>query len=156
MLRRILRDVEGEVAKSRVMVALRDQESAQGLVTLACQLANGMDAELVALHVVEVPMVTPLEADDAVLDHPGKEILARAKQVAKRLSRKLETRLLRARDVGEAVIGEVKEQEIDLLVVGHRRPHPPLAELLLGSTAQYVAHRAPCRVIVQIPPLPHR
>ena len=144
------------MAKPKVMVALRDAESVESLVTLACQLASGMDAELVALHVVEVPMVTPIEADNEVLDHPGKEILAQAQRVAERFSKKVTTQLLRARQAGEAIAGEAGDQGVQLLVMGHHKPHPhPLGELLLGSTVQYVAHHAPCRVIVQIPP-PHR
>ncbi len=140
------------MAKPRVIVALRDAESVEPLVSLACQLSSGMDAELVALHVVEVPRVTPLEAD-GTLDHPGKEILASAEAVAKRFSRTISTQLLRAREVGEAIAGEARDQGAELLVMGHHKPHPHrLGELLLGSTVQYVAHHAPCRVVIQIPP----
>lgn len=141
------------MAKPKVMVALRDMESEESLVTLACQLANGMGAELMALHVAEVPLATPIEADDEVLDHPGTEILAQAERVAERFSRKISTDLLHARQAGEAIAGEAKEQGVELLVMGHHKPHlHPLAEILLGSTVQYVAYHAPCRIIVQIPP----
>lgn len=142
------------MGKPKVMVALRDAESVEALVTLACQVSNGMDAELVGLHVVEVPLATPLEADDEVLDHPGKEILSRAQRFAERFSKKISTQLLRARQAGEAIVGELQEQGVDLLIMGYHRPHT-LGEVLLGSTVQYVAHHAPCRVLVQIPP-PHR
>jgi nucleotide-binding universal stress UspA family protein len=122
-------------------------------MTLAIHLSTGMDAELVALHVVEVPLATPLEAEDEVLDHEGKMILAAATRVAERSSRKTSTELLRARKAGEAIVGEAREGGAELLVMGHRRPHlHALGELLLGSTVQYVAHHAPCRVIVEIPP----
>ena len=145
------------MSKPIVMVALRDAESVESLVTLACQLSQGMDAELMALHVVEVPAATPLEADNEILDHPGKEILTRAQQVAEGFSRKITARLLRARDVGEAIVGEAGDQGVELLVMGHHKPHPhPLGDFLLGSTARYVAHHAPCRVIVQVPPPPGR
>jgi nucleotide-binding universal stress UspA family protein len=144
------------VAKPKVMVALRDAASVESLVTLACQMAEGMGAELTALHVVEVPMATPIEADDEVLDRPGKEILAQAQRIASEaFSRKITAQLLRARQAGEALVGEVKEQGIDLLVMGYHQPHT-LGEILLGSTVQYVARHAPCRVVVQIPPLRHR
>lgn len=140
------------MAKSKIIVALRDAESVESLVTLACQLSSGMDAELTALHVVEVPLATPLDGPE-VLDHPGKEILASAEKVGDRFSRKITAQLLRAREAGEAIAGEAKDQHADLLIVGHRKPHPhPLGELLLGSTVQYVAHHAPCRVLIQIPP----
>ena len=144
------------MAKPKVMVAVRDPGSVESLVILACQLAHGMDADVTALHVVEVPPVTPLEAQDEVLDHPGKELLAQAKRVAEGFSMRLSTDLLRAREVGEAIVGEAKEQGVELLVIGHHKPHTHmLSETLLGCTARYVAHHAPCRIIVQIPPPQH-
>jgi nucleotide-binding universal stress UspA family protein len=106
-----------------------------------------------ALHVVEVPMATPIEADDDVLDHPGKEILDHARKYAvQEFSRPTETRLLRARQAGEAIVGEAQERGIDCLVMGHRRLSV-LGEILLGSTVQYVARHAPFRIVVEIPPL---
>ena len=141
------------MAKPIVIVALRDQESVESLMTLAIQLADGMNAELVALHVVEVPLATPLEAEDEVLDREGKKILAAATQVAERLSKKISTELLRAREVGEAIAGEAKDRGAELLIMAHQRSLPhTLGNLLLGSTVQYVAHHAPCRLIIQIPP----
>ncbi len=138
------------MAKPKVMVGLRDAESAESLVTLACQVSSGMEAELVALHVVEVPMATPLEAFDKALDHQGKELLSHAQRFAsERCSRKISTRLLHARQTGEAIVGELREQGFDLLVMGYHRPHK-LGEILLGSTVQYVARHAPCRVVVDI------
>ena len=140
------------MAKPILMVALRDLESAEGLMTLAIPLAKSMNAQLVALHVVEVPAATPLDAQEEVLDHAGKQILEAATRQAERASVKLSTLLLRAREVGEAIVGEAKDQGVELLIVGHRGAHPTaLGELLLGSTAHYVARHAPCRVIIQIP-----
>jgi len=139
--------------RPKVMVALRDPESVESLMTLAVYLSGGMDAELVCLHVIEVPLATPLEAEDEILDHPGKEILAAATRVAERFSKKLSAGLLRAREAGEAIVGEAKDRGVQLLIVGHRGPHPSaLGELLLGGTVHYVAHHAPCRVLIHIPP----
>jgi nucleotide-binding universal stress UspA family protein len=146
-------ELEDAMAKPKVMVALRDPGSVESLVILACQLADGMDADLTALHVVEVPLATPIEAADDVLDHPGEELLAQAKRVAERFSVPFATDLLRARDVGEAIVGEAKERGVELLVMGHHKPHPHnLSEMVLGGIVRYVAHHAPCRIIVQIPP----
>jgi nucleotide-binding universal stress UspA family protein len=145
------------MGKPKVMVALCDLGSVESLVTLACQLCNGMDADLIALHIVIVPLLTPLEAPDDVLDHPGRELLARAQAVAERYSKRLATQLLRAREVHEAIVGVAKEQGVDLLVLGHHKPDiHTLADTLMGGTVRYVAHHAPCRVIVQIPPPQHR
>ena len=140
------------MSKPKVMVAVRDGVSVESLVTLACQLSQGMNAELTALHVVEVPLLTPLEAPEEIIDRPGKELLAQAKRVAEKSSQPISTELLRAREVGEAIVGVAQEQNVDLLVMGHHKPHShPLSETLLGGIVRYVAHHAPCRVIVQIP-----
>ena len=138
--------------KPKVMVAVRDSTSVESLVALACQLSQGMDAYLTALHVVEVPALTPLDAPEEAIDHAGKELLAQAKRVAEKFSRPLSIELLRAREAGEAIVGVAKEQGVELLVMGHHKPHShTLSETLLGGIVRYVAHHAPCRVIVQIP-----
>jgi len=135
----------------KVMVALRDIESVDSLIQLACRLSKGMECQFIALHVVEVTPSLPLDAEAEVLDQPGKEILARARDIAaKCLCAEITTRLVRARNAGEAIVGEASDGHIDLLVMGHRRKSP-LGEILLGSTAQHVARHASCRVIVQIP-----
>ena len=142
------------MSKPTVMVALKDTASVDTLVRLACKLAQGMQAELVALHIIEVSPGLPLDADGDVLDHPGKEILASARQVALDCcGTEISTQLVRARHAGEAVVGEAKDRGVELLVVGYHHVGR-VEQILLGSTAQYVARHAPCRVIVQIPPLP--
>jgi nucleotide-binding universal stress UspA family protein len=145
------------MGKPKVMVVVRSDSSVESLVALACQLAHGMDADLTALHVAVVPLVTPLDVPDETIDHAGKEVLAHAKRVAEKFSRPLSTELLRAREVGEAIAGVAKEEGVDLLVMGHHRPHAhTLSETLLGGTVRYLSHHAPCRVIVQIPAPEHK
>ena len=145
------------MSKARVMVALHDSASVESLVNLACHLSQTMDADLVALYVVELPPVTPLDALDESIDRSGKELLAQAARMAGKLSMSLSHVLLRAREAGEAIVGAAKERGADLLIIGHHKPHPhPVGETLLGGVVQYVAHHAPCRVIVQIPAPEHR
>jgi len=144
------------MGKPKVMVAVRNEASLESLVSLACQLSRGMGADLLALHVVEVPLATPLDAQEETIDHPGKDLLLQAQRVAEKFSQPLSTELLRAREVGEAIVGVAKEQGVDLLVMGHHKPHThALGEALLGGSVRYVAHHAPCRVIVQIPAPQH-
>jgi nucleotide-binding universal stress UspA family protein len=137
---------------TKVLVALLDAESMESLVRLACEVAKGMDAELVALHVVEVPAATPISAEDEVLDQAGKALLAQAKRLAgERFSLNVATRLLRARQTGQAIVAEANDLGVHTLVMGHRR-RPAVGELLLGSTARYAWHNAPCRIIIEVPP----
>ncbi len=134
----------------KIMVALRYPETLDSLMTLACQMAEGTQGELVALHVVEVPAATPIDADDAELDRQGNELLARAKRFAQeRFSKKITARLLRARRAGEAIVGQAKEEGVGTLILSYHR-RSALGEILLGSSVQYALHHTPCRVLVEV------
>ena len=140
------------MAKPKVMVALRDSVSVEGLTALACELAQGMGADLMALHVVEVPLLTPLDVMDESLDRHGKEVLAQAKRVAEEYATTISTELMRAREVDEAIVGVAGEKGVDLLVIGQHKPRAhALGEPVLGRVGRYAVHHAPCRVIIQIP-----
>lgn len=140
--------------KQKVMVALKTMESVGGLMDLACRVARGMDAKLIAVHVAKVPVGLDLSAESAVLDRPGKELLACARKVACKEFGKISTQLIRARQAAETIVSEAEEQDVDLLILGYQHKNP-VVEVLMGSTAQYVARHSPCRVIVEIPAVPH-
>lgn len=145
------------MSKPKVMVALRDKASIASLMEVACQLTHAMGAELIALHVAVVPILTPIEVADETLDHPGMEVLAEAKRAAEKFATPLSTELLRAREAGEAIVGVAKDKGIDLLVIGHHKPHAhALGDALVGGIARHAIHHAPCRVILQIPAPAHQ
>lgn len=138
--------------KQKVMVALKNIESVPSLMDLACRVAKGMQAELIALHVVEVPDALDLSAESPILDQAGKQLLDRARQVACREHGEPSMYLLRARETAKTIVSEAEEQDVDLIILGYH-PKNPLADILLGSTAQYVARHAHCRVIFEVPSL---
>ena len=140
------------MGKPKVMVAIRDAGHVDSLVELGCQMSNGLDGDLTALHVVEVGPGLPLDAAAEVLDRMGKAILSRASQVASgKFHKEVTARLVRGREAGISIVAEAKDQGADLLVLGYH-PKTSLSTWLLGSTVEYVARHAPCRVIVQILP----
>lgn len=150
--RRLRRRKEQAMEKPKVMVALRDTETAGSLTKLACQMASLAGTNVVALHVIEVPPGLPIDVMDPIFEKPGQQVLSLARQIASNnFSMHISTKLLKARNAGEAIVGEAAEEEIDLLVIGYHHNHG-LAETLLGSTVQHVTHHAPCRVLVQVPP----
>lgn len=137
--------------KPKVMVALRDSETAGSLTKLACQMAHLAGTNVLAMHVIEVPPGLPIDVEDPIFEKPGQQTLSLARQVASNnFSMRIATKLLKARNAGEAIVGEAREQGIELLIIGYRHDHG-LAETLLGSTVQYVTHHAPCKVLVQVP-----
>jgi basic amino acid/polyamine antiporter, APA family len=137
--------------KPKVMVALRDTNTAGSLTKLACQMASLAGTNVIALHVIEVPPGLPIDVIDSVFERPGEQVLSRARQIASNnFSMHISTKLLKARNAGEAIVGEAINEGIELLVIGYHHNHG-LAETLLGSTVQHVTHHAPCRVLVQVP-----
>jgi nucleotide-binding universal stress UspA family protein len=142
---------ESNMAKTKVMVAVRDSSSAEESTPLGCQLAAWTGGELIALHVVQVPWATPLDLAEGLIDKEGRQILAQATcAAAGKVPGGFSTRLVRARNTGEAIVLEEREQGVALLVPRHHRNHE-LSEFFFGSTMRYVAHHAPCKVIVLIP-----
>jgi len=141
------------MSQTKIMVALQDREHVTGLVTLACEMARGSGADVIALHVVEVGLGLPLDADDAALDRPGQRLLELARQAAsQKCVKEISTRLVRAREAGPAIIREAEDQAADLIILGYRRKKSYVAKALLGSAVEYVTEHAPCRVIVQTVP----
>lgn len=138
--------------KPKVMVALRDTETAGSLTKLACQMANLTGTNVMALHVIEMLPGLPIDVEDADFERPGTQVLSLARRVASNnFSMRISTKLLKAKNVGEAIVGEAAEQDVELLVIGYHQDHG-LVESLLGPTVQHVIHHAPCRVLMQIPP----
>lgn len=150
--RRLKRRKEQAMEKPKVMVALRDTETAGSLTELACQMASLAGTTVIALHVIEVPPGLPIDVVDPIFEQPGQQVLSLARQVASNnFSMRISTKLLKARSAGEAIVGEATDEGIELLIIGYHHNHG-LAETLLGSTVQHVTHHAPCRVLVQVPP----
>lgn len=133
-----------------VIVALRDKQSLGSLLDLACRMAKTMNASIVAVHVVEVPVTLDLGAQSDELDSAGRAILQEAQRQAAKSFGVISTELIRARHAGKAIVDEAKQHGSDLLVLGYCHKNP-ISEVLLGSTAQYVMRHGPCRVIVEVP-----
>lgn len=139
--------------KQRIMVALQDRKHINSLVKLACRMAEGTQAEVVAVHIVEVGPGLPLDVDSDVLDRDGKELLEQAQQFAmSHCAKQIGTLLVRGRQPGPAIVCEAEDQGVDLLILGCRQKKPYLAKALLGSTMEYVITNAPCRVFVEVIP----
>jgi len=133
-----------------VVVALRDKQSLESLMDLAFRMAKTMEASIVAIHVVEVPVTLDLSAESNELDSVGRAVLEEAREKAQESFGTISIELIRARHAGRAIVDEATQHCADLLVLGYCHKNP-ISEVLLGSTAQYVMRHAPCRVIVEVP-----
>lgn len=134
----------------RILVGLKTLDSTDGLVDLACRMgARGASLQLV--HVIELPDVTPLDAEVPELDAAAAKILAKAKRIARAGKMKASTLVLRAHDTASALLDEMREKKIELAVLGYHHRHT-LGEIILGTTARHLANKAPCHIVLNIPP----
>jgi nucleotide-binding universal stress UspA family protein len=136
----------------RLLVALKTLDHAIELTDYACRL-GAPGASVLLVHILELPQPTPLDVDVPDLDAAAEKILRTAERIVRRAGMKSARRLLRAHNAGPALLEEIKERKIEMAVLGyhHRRS---LGEILLGTTAQHIARRAPCHILMSIPPRP--
>lgn len=115
-------------------------------IQVACELAVGRGAEVVALHVIEIPATLPLDTflPDRLAEADG--ALKRAQAVGRDLDVAVSTRLLQARSAGQAIVDLANEKKFDLVVMGSSFRWG--ASAWLGATAEYVLRNAHCRVLV--------
>src|SRR5690606_13507764 len=102
----------------RAVLALSGGPSDAAIVRLAAEYARNTQAELVAVHVVEIDWTLPLDADIAGRSEEVQQILDAADAAAEAVKVKLEPVLLQARDVGAALVDEATERDADLIILG--------------------------------------
>jgi nucleotide-binding universal stress UspA family protein len=133
----------------RILVGLKTLDSAGALVELGCRL-GARGARLLLVHVIELPDITPLNAEVPGVDAMAARIVRAGKGVAHRNRMRVESLVLRAHNAGEALLDELKTRKIELAVLGYHRRRT-LGELILGTTARHLANKAPCHIVLNIP-----
>ncbi|HVM29219.1 MAG TPA: universal stress protein [Candidatus Limnocylindrales bacterium] len=131
---------------SRAVVGLNGGPTDDLVVSMACQLARPLNAELFAVHVVEVDWTH--ELSDDVGREQAMTILDRADEIAGRHKVRLQGELLQARDVGAALVDEAIELGADALFIGLPYRQRFGGDFALGNTLPYVLQNAPGRVVV--------
>lgn len=127
------------------IIPLDGSDAAYGALAAACEVSRRSKADLLALHVIEVPRSLPVDAEMADAAQRGEAILDRADAIARESRVRLRADLLQARQAGHAVVDEAVERGTEALLVGvdYRRPRGRFA---LGRLPMYVLEHAPTLV----------
>jgi nucleotide-binding universal stress UspA family protein len=120
---------------------------------LAAELAADDGSTITAVHVIEIPPNLPLDCHMLEEEREARSVLEEARVIAERRGVRVHTRLVRAREAGEAIVAEACIAEADVVVLrapraGDRR------RKVFGRTVDHVLKHAPCRVLVAAPPAP--
>lgn len=135
----------------RILVGLKTPQQALELVDIACRQA-AKNASLLLVHVIELPDVTPLTAEVPELEAVARKTLQAGARIARRSGVRVRTLDVRAHSAGEALLELLKEEKIELAVLGYHHKKT-LGEILIGTTSQRIARHAPCDILLHIPPV---
>jgi len=130
----------------KVILAAKEMENTAA-AEVAAKLAKEDDADLLIVHVIEVPPALPVETFLFDKFSAGEDVLHRAFAVATEHGIHAETRMFQARSAAESLVRLAKETDAEAIVLGtpeNWRKDVPF----LTSTVEYLVKNAPCLVLV--------
>jgi len=118
-------------------------------MSVAAELASEHGASITAVVVVELPPSLPLEAHMLAEEAAAQRVLEDAQAIGAARGVRVKTRVLRAREAGEAIVAEAASAEADLVVLrAPRKQRLGRRARIFGKTVDHVLKHAPCRVMV--------
>jgi APA family basic amino acid/polyamine antiporter len=130
-----------------VVPVLRSFESEEALVA-AGRLADERRATVAIVHVLEVPLELPLDAQLPREEDAAYELLDDAQALVESYGVHAVTRLVRARAAGPAIVDEVERRNAELVAMGAPRTRRPSGQPVFGRTVDHVLKESPSRVLV--------
>ena len=136
----------------RILAAVDGGDADRDAIRLACMLTKDTKGKVYVVHVIEVKRSLPLNAELHTDAEQGERILRHAQDCAEECDCSIETDLLQAREPGPAIVTEVMDKQIDLLLMGMSY-RTKFGHFDIGETIPYVLKNCPCRVMVVRQPL---
>ena len=146
-------DLHTQHAFKKAVLGLNGASTDGLVVHLGCQLARQNNAELVAVHVIEVDWSHELSDELTIENEAASAILDLAEGIAEHYRVKLSGDLLQAREVAAALVDEAVELQADAIIVGLPYRKRLGGDFAIGDTIPYVFQNAPCQVIVAREPV---
>lgn len=133
-----------------ILVPIIGLTPSERAVELAARLGEPQKARLILTHVIEVPLLLPVDAPLPDREQEGVEVLKTAALIAKQHGLEVVTRLIRSRQAWDGILTVASEVHANLIVlgVGHLRPRGGED---IGLTLREVLRRASCEVILDKP-----
>ncbi len=133
-----------------VIVVFSEEIHSEPMMVLAARLARRERAELLAVYVVEVPLILPQSAAMHDEDRRGYDALATAEVIAQHRGVTIRTELLHTRQTGPAVVDLAVREGANLIVLGSYR-EGKYTGAPLGRAIEAIASTAPCDVLIGVP-----
>ena len=138
---------EPEGAYGRILVPLKLGPIGEEVLATAVRLAEERESAVEVLHVIRVPLSFALDTPLPDSERRAEESLAEVSQMAAEHGVEIETKTVRARALGEAIVAEAGDWSADLIMLGSA-PRWRRQSRFFSPTVDYVLHKAPCEVMV--------
>ena len=135
-----------------LLVPLVDDPEPERAVELACRLAADDAATVVAVAVIVIPPLLPLDAHMLEEERTARALLERAGATADGYGVRLSPRVVRAREAADAIVDLARSERTEIVVLG-ASPRSKTSSVAgtMGATARRVLEAAPCRVLLVAP-----
>jgi nucleotide-binding universal stress UspA family protein len=137
---------------AEILVPVNGNSLDKETISLACYIAKAQKGKILAVHVVEIKRSLPLDAAVEPEMQKAEEMLTRAEEIVDELDCEIETDIIQSREAGPAIVNEIIERGIKLVILGLESNKRP-GESPLGATITYILKNAPCSVITLRQPL---
>jgi APA family basic amino acid/polyamine antiporter len=107
----------------------------------------GEGAQVEAIYMLRVPNQLSLDAGLHEEEQLGLSVLESARLAGRKAGVRVQTRLLRTRHPGAAIVDEAQRYGAEIIYLG--TAHAPPSEQALGPTATYLLTHRPCRVVIE-------
>ena len=130
-----------------ILVPMKLGEIGEEMMATAVRIAQDRQASVIALNVIEVPLVRQLGEAQPAEEKGAKEALDEARALAEEHGVSVQGRTVHARSIGAAVVEQARELGVDLIVLGSG-PRWRRQSRFFSPTVEYVLRKAPCEVMV--------
>jgi APA family basic amino acid/polyamine antiporter len=131
----------------RILVPMKLGVIGEEMLATAIKLAGENAAVVEALHVIQVPLDQPLDAELLEKEERAAAALAEAKLLGAENGVDVETTTLRARTIGRAIVDHARETRTDLIVVGSS-PRWRRQSRFFSPTVDYLLRKSPAEVLI--------
>ena len=139
-----------EAMVGRIIVVFAEEIHSEHMMALAARLARRERADLLAVYVIEVPLILAQDAPMPDEDRRGYDALATAEVIAHHRGVNIHTELIHARQIAPAVLDLAKREQTNLIVLGSYR-EGKYTGAPLGRAIEAIASGAQCDVLIGVP-----
>jgi nucleotide-binding universal stress UspA family protein len=133
-----------------IIVVFAEDIRSQHMMVLAARLARRESADLLAVYIIEVPLILPESASTPEEDRAALGVLATAEAIARNNGVPLRSEIIHARQVSSAVLDLAKREGAHLIVMGSYR-EGKYTGAPLGRAIESIASHAKCDVLIGVP-----